>query len=314
MADQIKFQYVEKQADYDAASFTKATGTLYFIRDTGRIYRGTVPFAKPIVFVDSWPSNVATDLDQRKEVPYFNTTTKELKIWSNNSWITIVPELITSDESAVRSDSAILSAAAVMTYVDDAVSGTGGSPLDPVDSIAALRDLTNLGNGDTCVIINMGRSYRYYSEESRTNHADDGYKWIHPNTVTEDDATRGLWALASESTTYSDGNGISFNENVISIDHSNEFDSSNGTLAINTISDSKITLSSGGTLSGNFGSKMDKVTTATSGNVATFGTGGSLSDSTYKIGGDTITGSANTLATEAAVKTLTDNLTLTWEE
>ena len=69
----VKF-FILTSAQY-AAIDPKDDGTLYFVSDQNRIYKGTVPYSHPIELVDEFP---ATGL---VGTLYVNTSTKEGKAW-----------------------------------------------------------------------------------------------------------------------------------------------------------------------------------------------------------------------------------------
>ena len=75
----VKF-FILTSAQYLAID-PKDDGTLYFVSDQNRIYKGTVPYSHPIELVDEFP---ATGL---VGTLYVNTSTKEGKAWNGSAWV-----------------------------------------------------------------------------------------------------------------------------------------------------------------------------------------------------------------------------------
>ena len=106
----VKF-FILTSAQY-AAMEPKDDGTLYFVSDQNRIYKGTVPYSHPIELVDEFP---ATGL---VGTLYVNTSTKEGKTWNGSAWVTVQLAVSTTLDD---SDEAIPTSRAVKEYVDGAV-------------------------------------------------------------------------------------------------------------------------------------------------------------------------------------------------
>ena len=108
----VKF-FILTSAQYAAIAMEpKDDGTLYFVSDQNRIYKGTVPYSHPIELVDEFP---ATGL---VGTLYVNTATKEGKAWNGSAWVTVQLAVSTTLDD---SDEAIPTSRAVKEYVDGAV-------------------------------------------------------------------------------------------------------------------------------------------------------------------------------------------------
>lgn len=138
---QVQF-YVLTAAQY-AAIVTKDDGTLYFISDQNRIFKGTVPYSHPVELVTAFP---ATGL---VGTVYVNPTTKEAKSWNGSAWVTIqlaVSTILTD------SDEVVPTSKAVKTYIDDAVDDivSGGGAVTDVTyadkTVSVRKGSTNVTN------------------------------------------------------------------------------------------------------------------------------------------------------------------------
>ena len=133
----VKF-FILTSAQY-AAMEPKDDGTLYFVSDQNRIYKGTVPYSHPIELVDEFP---ATGL---VGTLYVNTSTKEGKAWNGSAWVTVQLAVSTTLDD---SDEAIPTSKAVKEYVDGAVENivAGGGAVTDVtyaDKTITVKKGTN---------------------------------------------------------------------------------------------------------------------------------------------------------------------------
>lgn len=133
----VKF-FILTSAQY-AAIDPKDDGTLYFVSDQNRIYKGTVPYSHPIELVDEFP---ATGL---VGTLYVNTSTKEGKAWNGSAWVTVQLAVSTTLDD---SDEAIPTSKAVKEYVDGAVENivAGGGAVTDVtyaDKTITVKKGTN---------------------------------------------------------------------------------------------------------------------------------------------------------------------------
>ena len=133
----VKF-FILTSAQYAAIDPTD-DGTLYFVSDQNRIYKGTVPYSHPIELVDEFP---ATGL---VGTLYVNTSTKEGKAWNGSAWVTVQLAVSTTLDD---SDEAIPTSKAVKEYVDGAVENivAGGGAVTDVtyaDKTITVKKGTN---------------------------------------------------------------------------------------------------------------------------------------------------------------------------
>lgn len=113
-----------------AAIEAKSDGTLYFITDQNRIFKGTSPYSHPIELVTEFP---ATGL---VGTLYVNTSTKEAKAWNGAAWITV--QLAVSTTLA-DNDTTLPTGRAVKNFVETALEGfVNGATFDGATGILSL--------------------------------------------------------------------------------------------------------------------------------------------------------------------------------
>lgn len=133
----VKF-FILTSAQY-AALDPKDDGTLYFVSDQNRIYKGTVPYSHPVELVDEFPPAGLTG------TLYVNTSTREGKTWNGSAWVTVQLAVSTALDN---SDEVIPTSKAVKDYVDGAVENivAGGGTVTDVsyaDKTITVKKGTN---------------------------------------------------------------------------------------------------------------------------------------------------------------------------
>lgn len=93
-----------------AALEVKENNALYFLQDSGEIYKGTKSFTEAVVLVSEFPAKGALGK------VYLHSTTLEGKIWAGSTWKTIIEPVVKTltDEAVVNGP---VSGEAVKTYV-----------------------------------------------------------------------------------------------------------------------------------------------------------------------------------------------------
>ena len=140
----ITWHYVTRAA-YDAAGAdTKTADKLYYLSDTGEIYRGTQSFTESVILYTEEPSVKAVGK------LYVNSNTLEGKVWTGSAWKVVVQAAATT---LVASDTKQpVSGKAVSDYVKDQIAAVTGSG-DLVASIgysAATNTMTaTMADGNT---------------------------------------------------------------------------------------------------------------------------------------------------------------------
>lgn len=114
--------YYMTRAQYEALATSRKADYLYYLSDTGEIYRGTQPFTDSVILYDGTePTAKAVNKI------YVNSTTLEGKVWSGTAWKTVIQPLGAVD--AANSTKPV-AGADVVTYVTAAIAGvTGGSAI-----------------------------------------------------------------------------------------------------------------------------------------------------------------------------------------
>lgn len=117
---QVKFSYIA-QSKFNALE-AKDNGTLYFIAETGELYRGSQSFTQASVMVTDFPAAPA------KGILYFNTATLEGRVHDGDKWTTVIQAAATAvDES---NTTAPVSGKAVADYIK-----TNVTDLDYVNTV-----------------------------------------------------------------------------------------------------------------------------------------------------------------------------------
>lgn len=302
MADTtVKFKYVGEQVNYDNGS--KDAGTLYFIADSKRIYRGAELFSKPFITVTSYPSTGV------KDTFYFNSTDNSVKYYvSTSKPDTYVVYPVAKSVTSNSTDSEIPTAKAVQSAIDAALNGMGGEILEPVETTTALKGKTGMIDGDTCLVKESGTLFKYVADSTKTENGTD---------VIAPTSGSGRWIAMMTATTYnfiapiaetSDGIALQYNDE--------EFQVSNEKLQVLNVGADKIKIQVGGVntdLQSDYPNKISVPASATSGDIAVFNSNKYVEDTGLKAGGETLASSPNdkTLATEQAVSAAITSA-LTW--
>ena len=325
MADVSKlFKLVYISSTNYAALETKDPMTLYFIKNTGKVFRGSQDFTESVRIVASYP-----ETNQAQGVLYINSTTSEIKTWTGSAWRVVLPAI---DSSVTENSTNLVTSGAVYTAIDDAIGDIDFS--DYVTNITwdnTNRKLKVYKDDDQTV------AFQVELDKIATDIAYDGSTGVISlkdvkgnvlqtvNIPLDNFVKDGYYDSTTESLVLEMQNGTT-----VSIPVSALIDiyyGSTTATAVTTVTDVsgqtqiqvnvRISARTGNAIqtlstSGEEGlyvdisGKVDKVTNAVAGNIATFVSGGNVQDSGKVVGGSTISASpdANTLATEAAVQAL----------
>lgn len=110
----LQWQIAKKIADYKALT-TKDAESLYFIEETGEIYRGETPFTQAVVFYNA--SNARPAVGGLGKL-YIDETTLAGSVWNGTAY----KEIIKPVDTTVKSGSTnLITSGAVATYVTDTV-------------------------------------------------------------------------------------------------------------------------------------------------------------------------------------------------
>ena len=112
--------HIVTRATYDAAAESaKTSEKIFFLSDTGEIYRGTQNFTESVVLYTSEPTTKAVGK------LYVNATTLEGKIWNGSAWTTVIQPVQAAIVSGDTSKP--VSSKAVEDYVTDQIAAVTGS-------------------------------------------------------------------------------------------------------------------------------------------------------------------------------------------
>lgn len=115
----ITWHYVTRAA-YDAASAdSKTADKLFYLSDTGEIYRGTQSFTQSVILYDEEPTVKAVGK------LYVNTTTLEGKVWTGTDWKVVVQAAATALSATDTMQP--VSGKAVADFVKQQIEGVTGS-------------------------------------------------------------------------------------------------------------------------------------------------------------------------------------------
>lgn len=115
----ITWHYVTR-AEYDAASAdTKTADKLYYLQDTGEIYRGTQSFSESVILYTEEPTVKAIGK------LYVNSNTLEGKVWTGSAWKVVVQAAATTLSATDTLQP--VSGKAVSDFVKQQIDGVTGS-------------------------------------------------------------------------------------------------------------------------------------------------------------------------------------------
>lgn len=93
-----------------AALETKDVNALYFLSDTGELYKGSKSFTEGVILVDEFPAKGALGK------MYIHNTTLEGKVWTGSAWKTVIEEVAKSLTDDVTTNVAV-TGEAIKAYV-----------------------------------------------------------------------------------------------------------------------------------------------------------------------------------------------------
>lgn len=131
----ITWHYITR-ATFDAASVSEKTSDkLFFLSDTGEIYRGTQSFTESVIMYTEEPTVKAVGK------LYINTNTLEGKIWNGTSWTTVI-QAVQASMDATNTNLPV-SGKAVADYVKTQIEDVTGSG-DLVAGVAYTAESNSL--------------------------------------------------------------------------------------------------------------------------------------------------------------------------
>lgn len=321
----ISWHYVSLADFKEASEAEKTADKLFFIKDTGEIYRGTQNFTESVILYTDEPAVKATGK------LYVNSTTLEGKIWNGTAWQTVI-QPVQATLNAINTNQPV-SGKAVADFVATQIeSVTNGSKLvkdveyeaasnslkvvmadDTTDTIPMTNVAADLvydkGTGllqvknaaGTTIGTGINLDLERFIQEASYDH-DTRTITLRFNTGAEP-LTINIGDLVD---TYTAADSTSVHMAVTG----NEFTAE---VLVSETAGNQLTSTANGlyVAAVDLSGKVDKVTGAVADNLATFVAGGNVADSGVKIGGDALatTPLATTLATEKAVDAIRTALT-----
>ena len=316
--------HIITRAVYDAASTAdKSAEKLFFLSDTHEIYRGTENFTESVILYTAEPTVKAVGK------LYVDANTLEGKIWNGTAWTTVIQPVQASIVSGDTSKP--VSSKAVEDYVQDQISAVTGSDglVASVGYAAESNSITVAmadGSSDTIPMTNVAADLVYDAASGLLQVKNaagttigtginlDLERFVKSATFNAETSTIILtfnddedpieipvgdlvdtYTAKSSTTIQMTVTGNEFTaEAIVSADAGNQLKKTDNGLYVAAVD-----------ISG----KVDKVSSATAGAVATLTADGGITDSKVTVGGATVSGaSASVLATEAAVAAIRDAL------
>lgn len=321
----LSWHFVNLETYKAASEAEKSADKLFFISDTGEIYRGTQSFSESVILFTEEPAVKATGK------LYVNSTTLEGKIWNGTAWQTVI-QPVQASLNATNTNQPV-SGKAVSDFVAGEINKiTNGSQLvKDVEYVAASNSLKVTmadGTNDSVPMTNIAADLVYdkatgllqvknaagtaigtginldlerFIEEASYDHETRTITLrfntgAAPLTIDVGDLVD-TYTAADSSSVHLAVTGNEFTAEVLlSADAGNQLVKKANGLYVAAVD-----------MSG----KVDKVTDAAAGNIATFAAGGNVADSGAKVGGATLatTPLTTTLATEKAVDAVRTALT-----
>lgn len=323
--DIVGFEVNDTLAAYQGLT-SKDDNVLYFIKDVGKIYRGSTDVTNSFIKVDSFPTaaNAADGIFYIGPAPTNDTAGYEIKIKSNGTLETVIPGYYTDGANWAGADSGKLATIALIK--------TGIS--EAINAIALATTFDNstgtvkVGNGEGAVLTGVAHNPSYDTEVRKLTIPVYGSETAVEVTIPDFKDKFVKTGEYHDDFEYPTG---THHYKVIVLTIENQVEPViipaealvNIYTADNTNKNVKITVTEDNKISAmitldpdtnnalkyddtkgfivNISGKLDKVTDAVENNLVSFGTDGSVKDSGKKIGGDTLSTDANTVATEAAV-------------
>lgn len=126
--------YALDKSTYDGLE-SKDSSVLYFLTDTGKIFKGETDVTQAVAAVTDFGE--ATDAALNKI--YLNTSTLEIRIRNNDSWLTIMPGFVTdgANWAAGTDDAKLATIGAIKTGITQTIDTAIANKLDKLGSGAA---------------------------------------------------------------------------------------------------------------------------------------------------------------------------------
>ena len=317
LANLFKFHFLTA-AQY-AAIASKDVSALYFIKDTGKIFKGDQDFTSAVRLVSEFPTESIA-----QGVLYVNTATGEAKTYNGTEWTTVVRPV---DETVTQDSTNLVTSGAVYAAIDDAVGGIDFSDYVTAVTYTANTATLTIAKGEQTADVKITKVATGMTYDGSTGKI--AITDVDGTVIAE--ATIPLDNFVKSGTYNGETQNIELvmqNGDTIEIPAADLVDvyvggeTSTVKVTVSTVegketitADVKVSTEANNALVAkddglyvDISSKLDKLTGATEGNVIVAGANGTVAASTYTTGGATLAAEPNatTLATEAAVKAAAD--------
>lgn len=321
----VKWSIAAKAADF-AALDVKDTNTLYFVEETGEIYRGKKSYTESCVLYNSVGSSEAKPTTGAKGKLYVDSQTFESFIWNGTAYVQVAKALA---QTVTDEQTQAVSGHAVVEYVKQQLATTDTDLVKAVtwDADGKQLKITTKGDATTNVPLNKLATALEYNggTGSITLKDKDGAQLSEINIPKDNFVKEGRYEANSKEIVlvmqnsnevripaaslvdiYTGGNS----DNVaVAVSENNEItatvkiDPAKGNLLTSSTAGLKVSVVADA-------SKMDKVNADHDGELLAADATGNAKLTGVKVGGDTLAGKPNatTLATEAAVKAAITNI------
>ena len=315
MANMIKW-IVATAAQY-AVLKSKDANALYFISDTGEIYKGDKSFTEAVTLVSEFPAKGALGKMYVKE------SNLEGKVWTGSAWKTVIKPIATSLSDSVACDTAV-TGDAIKTYVSNKFTqAVTGKFVEGIAYDKATKDLTYTKNGATqrVAIDGFVTGAKYTGDTGILSFQVEGGEAININLPKDNFVKSGSYDGDTQEIvlTMTQGGEV----RIPAVDLVDVYTVGNTATVAMTMDDSnnitanvKVSATGGNALQAkadglfvaptDISGKLNKVTAAKADEIITATADGQVKTSGLKAGGATLSASPNatTLATEAAVNAI----------
>ena len=316
----LQWQIAKKVADYKALQ-TKDAESLYFIEETGEIYRGEVPFTQACEFYSAAKARPAVGGLGKL---YIDETTLAGSVWTGSAY----KEIIKPVDTEVKAGSAnLVTSGAVATYVNSTV-GDGikkvVKTVEWVEDEAALKVTLQDATSSKVPLTKIATKLAYDGSTGKITLKDSADTVLSEANIPLDNFVKsGTYDASSKSIILTMQNGSSVSipaadlidiytggattSATVAVSNQNEI---TATVKVSAAEGNLLSVASDGLKVVADDTKADKVAAAHAGELLVADANGNNKLSGVKVGGATVATAPNatTVATEAAVKAIVDSL------
>ena len=333
MANKLIQYVVLTRAQFDELA-TKDSTTLYFVSDTGELYRGSANYSSAITYYTTGNRPASGAIGKL----YINSTTGEGSTWNGSAWSVVIPEIATSViASGTTATTLPVSGAAVKSYVESVAAETLAQCVTSISWNGTTKSIEYVVNGSTVTVpvSALATTLVYDGSTGKLSLKDRANTEISSVNIPLDNfITGGSYNSSTKSLVLNMQNGTSvsipaadlvqlyqdYDTNSVNVTITTDAQGNNvisADVKISNQANNAVEVKSDGLFVPSTATKMDKVGSGHTDEVITSDANGNAQASGFKVGGSTINANATTqqtlLATEAAVSAVKTNLENTAE-